>query len=116
MRGHSRRQRGRPGLAKALRRRHLTVLGPSGESGTSQRAARLVPVRRPVTGGGPVRSARPDVWIYILACGCWTYQGRRYALEEPTEPLLARDSRKRMEGRAVLNVRRWVLETVLHCA
>ena len=43
-----------------------------------------------------------------------TYQGRRYALEEPTEPLLTRDSRERMESRAVLDVRRGVLEAVLH--
>ena len=43
-----------------------------------------------------------------------TYQGRRYALEEPTEPLLTRDSRERMESRAVLDVRRGVLEAVLY--
>ena len=40
--------------------------------------------------------------------------GRRDALEEPTEPLLTRDGRKRMECRTTLDVRRGVLKAVLH--
>ena len=101
-----------------------------GESDKSQRVAHSAAVWKPVSGGGsrprepPVRSAcstsefgHTQERIGGPGGGqTLTYQGRRDALEEPTgtEPLLTRDDRERMEGRMALEVRRGVLEAILH--